>query len=282
MTHPLPPKNCVAAFVKRLTALDRENSAYDKFRDFCEIAFCDYAKLTAPASAHDPHAREEVLVVHNFLPPPYSPFKVTLAFHVETREEHRGDLSMKRLGVLVCVVLLLSGCANQMPPLNFSVPNVGPSKHKINAELKALTVTLARPDETKGEMPAGIETITPMWKEALEEALNRMALFQDDASRKVSLSVKILAINLQPLGISFTTTVSARYELLDRATGAIIYSEQVDSSGTTPMDYAFLGVIRQRESINRAVQNNISKFLMAVETVQVNKPLFPGRKEGKQ
>jgi hypothetical protein len=48
------------------------------------------------------------------------------------------------------------------------------------------------------------------------------------------------------------------------------------------MDYAFLGVIRQRESINRAVQNNISKFLMAVETVQVNKPLFPGRKEGKQ
>ncbi|MEO8595370.1 MAG: UDP-N-acetylglucosamine acyltransferase [Candidatus Solibacter sp.] len=166
-----------------------------------------------------------------------------------------------------------------MPPLNFSVPNVGPSKHKIDAELKALTVTLARPDEAKGEMPAGIETITPMWKESLQEALDKMALFQDDASKKVSLAVKILAINLQPIGASFTTTVSARYELLDRATGAVIYTQQIDSAGTVPFDYAFIGAIRSRESINRAVQNNISKFLMAVQTVNVNKPLFPGRKQ---
>jgi hypothetical protein len=48
MTHPLPPKDCVSAFVKRITALDRETSPYDKFRDFCEMAFCACAKLTAP------------------------------------------------------------------------------------------------------------------------------------------------------------------------------------------------------------------------------------------
>jgi hypothetical protein len=48
MTGPLTPTDCVSAFIKRLTALDREKSPYDKFRDFCEMAFCAYAKLTAP------------------------------------------------------------------------------------------------------------------------------------------------------------------------------------------------------------------------------------------
>ena len=30
-----------------------------------------------------------------------------------------------------------------------------------------------------------------------------------------------------------------------------------------------------RESINRAVQNNITQFLQALETVDVQKPMFP-------
>lgn len=48
MTDPLTPKDCVKAFIKRITALDREKSPYDTFRDFCEMAFCAYAKTTAP------------------------------------------------------------------------------------------------------------------------------------------------------------------------------------------------------------------------------------------
>lgn len=48
MTDALSPKDCVKAFIKRITALDREKSSYDTFRDFCEMAFCAYAKTTAP------------------------------------------------------------------------------------------------------------------------------------------------------------------------------------------------------------------------------------------
>jgi hypothetical protein len=48
MTHPFSPQDCVKAFIKRITALDHEKSSYDKFRDFCEMAFCAYAKTTAP------------------------------------------------------------------------------------------------------------------------------------------------------------------------------------------------------------------------------------------
>ncbi len=40
------------AFIKRLHELDRSKSTYDKFRDFCELAYCAYAKLTSdPARA---------------------------------------------------------------------------------------------------------------------------------------------------------------------------------------------------------------------------------------
>jgi type I restriction-modification system DNA methylase subunit len=35
------------AFIKRLHELDRAKSTYEKFRDFCELAYCAYAKLTA-------------------------------------------------------------------------------------------------------------------------------------------------------------------------------------------------------------------------------------------
>lgn len=186
---------------------------------------------------------------------------------------------MKKTFIIAAFLALsLTGCATPMAPLNFSVPNVGPSRHKINAELKAMTVTLARPDERTGDLPFGVEIITPMWKEALGEALDRMAIFKDGAAKKASLSVKILAVNMPAFGGDVETTATARYELLDRNSGAILYSETITSSGVVPFSHAFVGAVRGRESVNRAVQNNISKFLMALETVNVNKPLFPGRK----
>lgn len=172
---------------------------------------------------------------------------------------------------------MLSACVS-LPPLNFSVPNVGPSNHKINAELKNTTVTLARPDEKTGDLPATAVNITPLWKESLQEALDRMAIFKDDAAKKVSLSVKIMAFKFPSAGGAMTTSTTAKYELLDRETGAIIYTEVIEASGTTPFGYALVGAVRGQESVNRAVQNNISKFLMALETVNINKPAFTGRK----
>lgn len=89
---------------------------------------------------------------------------------------------MRKLGLLLAIALLISGCQTT-PPLNFSVPNVGPSAVKIPAEMKSLTVSMARPDEKKGDISAGMEVALPIWKSAQEEALNKMAIFQDDAAR---------------------------------------------------------------------------------------------------
>jgi len=178
--------------------------------------------------------------------------------------------------ISVLALFLLTACAQGVPPLNFSVPNVGPSRVHIPAEVKSITVSMARPDEqTSRPLRAGNETIAPYWKAAIEEALNKMVIFQDDAPKKVSLSVKVLKIDTPTAGISMTTDVGARYEILDRGNGAVIFTTDINTRGTTPGDFAFLGLARARESVNRAVQNNILQFLQALETVDINRPMIP-------
>lgn len=61
---------------------------------------------------------------------------------------------MKKLLLIAVVIGSLTGCAS-VPPLNFSTPGVGVSQKKIDAQLKSLTVSLARPDEQKGDIVAG-------------------------------------------------------------------------------------------------------------------------------
>jgi len=189
----------------------------------------------------------------------------------------RHIMKFQQLFIAAITAAFLSGCA-PMPPLNFSVPNVGVSQKKIDAEMKSMTVTIARPDEKTGDIPAGMEQMVPqLWQTALIESLNRMVIFQDDATKKVNLSVKILKLNVPGGGASMTTETAARYEIMDRKTGDLIFTQDITSSGIVPFDYAFGGLIRVRESINRAVQNNITQFLQALETVDVQKPMFPAK-----
>lgn len=189
-------------------------------------------------------------------------------------------MKYRSLFVAAITAVLLSGCG-AIPPLNFSVPNVGVSQRKIDAEMKSMTVTIARADEKTGDLPVGMEQMVPqLWQTALTEALNKMAVFQDDATKKVNISVKILKLNVPGAGAAMTTETAARYEITDRKTGDIIFTQDISASGTTPFDYAFMGVARARESINRAVQNNITQFLQALETVDVQKPMFPAKAGG--
>ena len=181
---------------------------------------------------------------------------------------------MRRIIALCVISLGLVGCQS-LPPVNFAVPNVGYSEKKVDADLRAVSVSLAGPEEKTGDLPAGAEVAAPLWKAALEDAINRMALFKDDAEKRVNLSVKILAIDMPVFGASMTTTSAARYEIIDRENGDIIFTQDITTEGVVPFDYAFVGMVRARESLNRSVQNNIAEFLQALETIDVTKPMFP-------
>jgi hypothetical protein len=180
---------------------------------------------------------------------------------------------------ILFLLLLSSGCiGTKRLPVNFSAPNIGVSSTKLDAELKSLTVSVARPDEATGEIDPGIGVHTGLWKTSLEEAFNRMAIFKDDSPRKVSLAVKILKFGVPRFGAGMTTHASARYEIIDRSDGSIIFTTDISTTGDVPFDYAFAARVRLLESINRSVQNNIIQFLQVLETVDMDKPMFPSNK----
>ena len=184
-----------------------------------------------------------------------------------------------RSGLAILAVFMVAGCATSMPPANFSVSNVGISEHRLDAEVRSITVTYGRPDEQIGQVDFFMfgegNNVSSAWHTALQEALDRTLLFTDGGSKMVSISVKILKLDVPNFGASMTTESVARYEIIDRANGDIIFSQDVSSSGTTPATYAYLGLTRARESVNRAVQNNIALFLQAAGTIDLAKPMFP-------
>lgn len=78
---------------------------------------------------------------------------------------------MRKLIAAAFAALLLAGCASN-PPLNFSVPGVGVAQQKVDADMRSLSITFARPDEAKGKIPAAAQHEVPqMWQSALTEAL---------------------------------------------------------------------------------------------------------------
>ena len=197
-------------------------------------------------------------------------------------------LKIFRSSILFLLLLLLSsGCTGtKRLPVNFSAPNIGVSTTKLDAELKSLTVTVARPDEATGQIRVAaavgshgkaypISLYLGLWRTALEEAFNRMAIFKDGSPKKISLAVKILKFDTPEFGGEMTTHASARYEIIDRSNGSIIFTTDVSTSGVVPFDHAFVGAVRAVESMNRSVQNNIIQFLQVLETVEMDKPMFP-------
>jgi hypothetical protein len=172
---------------------------------------------------------------------------------------------------------MLAGCGPALPPLNFSVPNVGPSTSKLDGDLRSVTVSLARPDEQTGVVESWVYQQTGLWKEALIEAINRAAIFNDNSPRKVSLVVKIQEFDWPNGGLTMTSKTAARYELIDRANGSIIYTTDIHGDAEIPVSYAFLGSVRSVEAINRSVQNNIALFLQSLEGQDLSRPMFPNQ-----
>jgi predicted small lipoprotein YifL len=177
--------------------------------------------------------------------------------------------------VLLITVILLGGCTS-LPPLDFTVQDVGPIDNRKDAELRSLTVGFAPQAQHTGKVEANHE-VPPIWKEALTDALNRSLAFRDDTKMKVNLSVRIVEADAPAFGASMTTQVGAIYEIVDRKNGDLLFSELITTQGVVPFDYAFVGLVRARESINRSIRNNIAEFINRLELVNFNQPTIKNK-----
>jgi len=174
-----------------------------------------------------------------------------------------------RIALGSLLITLFSGCT-AVPPLNFSVQSVEPSIHKIDADLRAVSVSFAAPNEQTGDVPSDGEGIPQLWERAVVEAVNKSSVFDDESAKKVNLFVKIQELDPPVAGITMVTDASAKYLLVNRKTGETLLEETITTKGVVPPGYAFAGIVRAKESINRAVQSNIRDFLAKLESRQSN------------
>ena len=175
----------------------------------------------------------------------------------------------------VLAAAALGGCTQNTRPLNFSLPDVSPAQVRQNAELKTVSMSTAVPGEAAGKIAALTDITVPAWKVALEDAIDRSAIFLDDSPRKLSLVVKITQFDAPTVGFDKNTTATARYEVIDRATRATLFISDVTSTGHVPAGFAFAGAERSWESINRAIRSNIQQFLQQLGSADLSKPVFP-------
>lgn len=168
-------------------------------------------------------------------------------------------------GAALIFGMALNGCS--VPALNFTPAALPDNAARLNAALVSTNVTVASAEEATGKLnTAGAEAdIAALWKSTLDDALIRMAIFRDDSPKKLSLIVKILELDLRSLGYNARTT--ARYQLVDRNTGEVVYSTEIQTEEGAS-DY--VGVSRARKSANRSVQANIEEFLNQIAVAELS------------
>lgn len=175
-----------------------------------------------------------------------------------------------KLVFIAAVSLALVGCATQAPTLDFVPRDVLPTGKKIDYELKSISVSVAKEDERLGATQVGLfgnqyeSSFRQSFKDSLEEAIAKAAIFNDLSDKKLSLTAKVMQFETPGFSVGFDTTFVVRYQLLDRSTGKLVFTRDIRANGTVPFDHAFLGAIRFTEARNRAVRSNIEQFVSAL------------------
>lgn len=174
-----------------------------------------------------------------------------------------------RIGLFICAVVAftITGCATQAPTLDFVPKDVLPMGTKIDFELKSTSVSIAQDGERVGPTQVGLfgnqyeSTFKQAFKDALDEALAKSAIFNDLSQRKLTLSAKILQFETPSVSTVFETKMVVRYQLLDRSNGKLVFTRDIASVGSVPFDYAFMGAIRYTEARNRSGRENVQQFI---------------------
>jgi hypothetical protein len=174
---------------------------------------------------------------------------------------------------LLWFALGLVGCSRH----DFTVTELPPIKNSLNAELKDINITYQQQEEDRPtiriqESCFSEEELTTYidlaWAVALKDAFKRANLFDKSSAKKIDLHVNILEVQIPFIGTDATTSVSANYKIIDRATDKAIYDETLTTEATVPFSYAFIGAVRANESLNRSVQKNILTFINHLKAIR--------------
>lgn len=191
--------------------------------------------------------------------------------------------------ITTALVVTIAGCATP-PPIEFTPDSTPEANERINAELRGVSVRTAKEDEQVGEGVNWYQTenmvghqfvvtstgtgipITKQWESALGASLNESLIFTDNPSKRVSLFVDVKQVEWSGM-VTVAFDVLANYRLMDRATGDNLYEQDIHSKGSAATSEAFVGAVRSRIALVRAIKANIQTFLNSLneQVPQINK-----------
>ena len=162
---------------------------------------------------------------------------------------------------------LLCSCS-PVPETEFALASVTTARARIDAGLAAVTVEPASRDRAVYPLPRSLTPLLPLWQAALQDAVTRQGIFRPEASRRLSLVVKVLEFSLSGNILS----VFARYQLFDVPAGNPVFSADIMSNaglsglatGVTSLDDP-TAATQNRTQVIRAIQDNITQFLDRLE-----------------
>jgi len=159
---------------------------------------------------------------------------------------------------------LLCSCS-PVPETGLALARVTPTTARIDAGLAAVTVEPASRDRAVYPLPRSLTPLLPLWQAALQDAVTRQGIFRPEASRRVSIVVKVLEFSLSGKILS----VFARYQLFADPAGNPVFSADIMSNaglsslatGVTSLDDPAVAT----QNRTQVIQDNITQFLDQLE-----------------
>jgi hypothetical protein len=186
-----------------------------------------------------------------------------------------------RRRTVALALLFLSYCA-AASAAEVAPAAVTPGAARIEASLTSVSVKPASPDLAVSPLPSTLGLFLPVWRAALQDALERNGIFRAGAPRRLALEVSVLDFALSGRILD----VLARYQLFDVASRTLVFSADIMSNqgmsglavGVTSLEDPAVATSHRTE-VNRAIEVNIVQFLdqLAAFARPQTPPAPPGR-----
>ncbi|UAJ11502.1 hypothetical protein [Polymorphobacter megasporae] len=161
---------------------------------------------------------------------------------------------------LLCLTsLAMSGCVGAPPSFT---PNLPEARVRLAGTIGTVSASVDPAAKSAGGvgMTFGSDAIPAQWQHGLASALEQSRLF-DHSSRVFDVNVTIYKMKPPRHGGTINTPARARYQVIDAQSHVVVFEAMIETVGHVASGDNFLGAVRIRDSINRAVQGNITHFV---------------------
>jgi len=173
----------------------------------------------------------------------------------------------------VCCVALMLGCGCFSGCASLNVENMVTDRTSSGVQ-HPVTVAL----NVKGGSP-GVQwysaTIPPkMFGDAVKKSLEKSALFKeivDEATADYLLNVVLGYAGSHP-GFNMHAWVTAKWDLVERASGESAWSAEIKGDGSASAGEAFVGTERQYLALERGAKANIEDALSQMAKLRLKEP----------